>query len=153
LFLQQGPMPPYDILQVDRDRLFPMGSFWEEANRGLDLDLGSHDAVHPQLATERGRLGSQDMALDRELVRECALTGLTAYRCIQPAPLVGLGMTGQRRLTSTGDSATRIEALKTEIETTDGEGKKKGGAQVSSRRCKTSILILILILSVDAQNK
>lgn len=114
-------MSLYNIGEVDLDRLFPMGSFWEEPDRGPDLNLGSHDAVHSQLATERGWLSSQNMALNRELVRERSLAGLTANRCVHPAPLVGLCMTGQRGLTRTSNDTTRIGALKTETETKERE--------------------------------
>lgn len=80
------------ILQINLDRLLAMCPLRVEPHTGLNLTLGHHDAIDSQAMTPRVRLGSDNVSLDRKLVRECALTGLASDGCVDAPPFVGLGV-------------------------------------------------------------
>lgn len=80
------------ILQVNLDRLLAMCPLRVEPHTGLNLSLGHHDAIDAQAVTPRVGLGSDNVSLDRELVRERALAGLTSDGCVETPPFVGFGV-------------------------------------------------------------
>lgn len=97
--------------QINRNSLLAMRTRRAELDRVVDLGLGPHDTVGPHLATPR-RLGrAEDMSLDRELVRERALAGLTPDGGVTASPFVGVGVADHGRVAGAGYFATRVLAL------------------------------------------
>ena len=85
-------VPSTSIHQVNLDSLLAMCPLRVEPHTGINLSLGHHNAIDAQAVTSRVGLGSDNVSLDRKLVRERALAGLASDRCVEAPPFVGFGM-------------------------------------------------------------